>query len=100
MLKAEAVDIKDHAVLFNFVINDDVRRLFDLGVSEKVRCVEDELNTEYHQQIDDIVFNYFELNDEQRRYVLISLRNRISERNNKPKKCNNKLRACSSKPKK
>lgn len=60
MLKAEAVDLKQFPLYFDFVNTNKINELIEQAENKKVLNSLDEIETEFHKQIDDLF--YVELN--------------------------------------
>ncbi len=60
MLKAEAVDLKQFPLYFDFVNTNKINELIEQAENKKVLNSLDEIETEFHKQIDDLF--YAELN--------------------------------------
>ena len=73
LLKAEATDMKTLPIAFNFDFADRARTVFRALSKRKPLAVEDEVCTNEHMEIDDMVFGHFESHDmqEQIRHALV-----------------------------
>ncbi|MBX3458569.1 MAG: Eco57I restriction-modification methylase domain-containing protein [Planctomycetes bacterium] len=85
MLKAEAVDLRELPLLLDLSSVSEIK-----AIAAKLRHREaadtlTELDTDEHKKIDDIVFRHLELSAEMRQQVVIGLRRRLRERQNKSK---------------
>lgn len=64
MLKAEATDLKSLPLCFDFPEIEEMKAIFELAKNQKNPTkIEDAMNSEIHKRIDKIVFNYFDLPD-------------------------------------
>lgn len=57
MLKAEAVDIKPFAILFDFPNLQEIKDLYEEACTVQVQNAQDEVSTPLHKKIDTIVFD-------------------------------------------
>ena len=84
MLKAEATDLKRIPLCFNFDKLESLKRIYNSSINEKVPTdIDTAVKSPIHQQIDDIVFNYFGLPKEN--FVIELLLNRFHWRTDKSK---------------
>ncbi len=85
MLKAEATDLKSFPLYFQFKEIEIIGKLFNhLSDKEALSPIE-EIQTQHHQQIDRIVFNYLKINLEQQTEIVESLKQQILTRSAKSK---------------
>lgn len=85
MLKAEAVDIKSFAIMFNFDRMDDIKGLFDISTKDEIQNAPEEIHSEWHKQLDNIVYDYLELTTEEREYILTAFVDTVNARYKKTK---------------
>lgn len=85
MLKAEAVDLKAIPILYNLNAQNDIVSIMKILNRREVFDTLTEIETEEHKKIDKIIFDYLELNDKERKYILDELKNKIINRSNKSK---------------
>lgn len=85
MLKAEAVDLKPFAVLFPISITERVRTLFNSAKEVVISNAQEEICTEIHREIDETVYDFFELSLDDREYIANQLIEKINARYNKTK---------------
>lgn len=85
MLKAEAVDIKSFAIFFNFDRLDEIRELFDTTTKDEIMNAPQEIFTEWHKTLDNIVFDYLELTHTEREFIISSLLEAVNARYSKTK---------------
>ena len=85
MLKAEAVDIKSFAIMFEFDRMDDIKRLFETATKNEIMNAPEEIYTEWHQQLDTIVYDYLGLTKEEREYILSAFVDTVNARYKKTK---------------
>lgn len=85
MLKAEATDIKSFPLFFEFNEADTIETLFNSLNKKEVQSPLNEIQTEHHQLIDKIVFNYLKINEEQQVEIIYSLKRQILTRSKKSK---------------
>ena len=64
MLKAEATDMKTFPVHFDFDFGVEAREVFDLAAAKSPLPVAQELGTDHHIRIDEIVGKYFGFSDQ------------------------------------
>ena len=83
MLKAEATDLKAFPLLFNFNKNDEILKVYEKIKTREVLDTINEIDTNEHKLIDEIVFNHLELNDYDRNFVINELKNKIKNRSAK-----------------
>ncbi len=84
MLKAEATDLKRIPLCFNFDELESLKQIYNSSINEKVPTdIDTAVKSPIHQQIDDIVFNYFGLPKEN--FVIELLLNRFHWRTDKSK---------------
>ena len=84
MLKAEATDLKRIPLCFNFDELESQKQIYNSSINEKVPTdIDTAVKSPIHQQIDDIVFNYFGLPKEN--FVIELLLNRFHWRTDKSK---------------
>ena len=74
LLKAEAVDLKNKPLYFKFPNIDEIKTIYNTCKSHKVKNCISEIEEAYHKKIDQTVFDYLELNDEMREYIVTSLK--------------------------
>lgn len=85
MLKAEAVDLKAFPILYEFNAITEIQNIKEIINKRDVLDTLTEINTEEHKKIDKIVFDYLELNEYEREYVLSELKSKILSRSQKSK---------------
>ena len=85
MLKAEAVDIKPFAILFDFPDIEQIRKLAEQAKTTDVLSVQEEVNRSFHKNIDSIVFDYIGFSKDEREYVVNSLVKLVDGRYSKTK---------------
>lgn len=85
MLKAEAVDIKSFAIMFAFDKIDDIKHLFDISTKDEILNAPEEIYTDWHKQLDTIVYDYLELTNEEREYILSAFVDTVNARYKKTK---------------
>ena len=85
MLKAEAVDIKPFAIYFNFTDISIIEDLYNQTENLTVKNVQEEINTELHQKIDALVFDFLDIDEDTRSYICNLLSAKVDDRYNKTK---------------
>lgn len=85
MLKAEATDLKSFPLYFQFNEIESIENLFNYLSGKEALSPLEEIDTQHHQQIDRIVFNYFKINKEQQTEIIESLKYQILTRSQKSK---------------
>jgi hypothetical protein len=85
MLKSEATDLRLFPVYFNFNATDKILRLFNALSNRDALSTIEEMNTEHHLLIDDIVFNYLNIDIEIQEAIRASLKQHIIIRSLKSK---------------
>lgn len=85
MLKAEAIDIKPFAILFDFKDVDAIRKLYTSTKGIEVLETQEEVYTEHHKQIDNLVFDYLGFSQSDREFVVNMLIKQIDARYSKTK---------------
>ena len=85
MLKAEAVDIKPFAVLFDFPDLKPIRKLVEQSTHMEIVSVQEEVGRSFHKEIDSIVFDYLGFNSEEREYIISALLKLVNGRYSKTK---------------
>lgn len=85
MLKAEAVDLKAFPILYEFNAITEIQNIKEILNKREVFDTLTEIDTEEHKKIDKIVFDYLELNEYEREYVISELKSKIISRSQKSK---------------
>ena len=85
MLKAEATDMKTLPVDFNFDFAVDAKQVFDSVRDRKPMSVVEEIYTQEHLLIDNMVANYFGFKDMRKR-IRDALIERVRSRTNRARK--------------
>jgi methylase of polypeptide subunit release factors len=80
MLKAEAVDLQPFASYFNFPDIDKCQKLFRNSRDQMISNAQIEVNTELHRAIDKIVFDFVELDFQDREYIVNMLTKKVDSR--------------------
>lgn len=83
MLKAEAIDLKDKNIYFQFECMDKIREIFSKVGNRKVENSIQEMGKEYHKEIDEIVFDYLDLDTGTRKYIQTALYDAVIKRTTK-----------------
>lgn len=86
MLKAEAIDLKEKPLYYKFTNIDKIKALFNDASSRKTKNCLDEIEEELHKNIDEIVFDYLQLTEEIRRYVIATFKSTVMDRTQKSKR--------------
>ena len=85
LLKAEATDLRELPIYFNFDRYEDIKNIFERLINREALHTIDEINTEEHREIDKIVFDFLEIPKKQREIIIEYLKTKISERFKKSK---------------
>ena len=80
MLKAEAVDLKYFPLYFNFENLEKIKNIFSLIKNREALSPLEEINSKEHRQIDEIVFDSFNINKKIREHLITNLQNKIIQR--------------------
>jgi len=83
MLKAEAVDLKYFPIYFEFPNIEDIENLFQKVGNKAALNPLEEIETIDHQRIDEIVFDYLDLDLTKRKILVDSLKSKIHDREKK-----------------
>lgn len=83
MLKAEAIDLKDKNIYFKFECMDKIHDIFSKVGNGKVEGSIQEMGKEYHKEIDEIVFDYLDLDIETRKYIQTAFYDAVTKRTTK-----------------
>lgn len=83
MLKAEAVDLEAIPVYMDFGKSKEIKAIFMKIKDRQAMATIEEIDTDEHNQIDQIVFDYLDLTDDQRRNILLTLKTKVAEREKK-----------------
>jgi len=86
MLKAEAVDLKDTPLFYKFNNMKEIKNIYDELINYSVKDCLEEICEEHHKKIDKIVFDYLELNNEIRTYIIDKLIELLEDRTQKSKR--------------
>jgi uncharacterized protein YfkK (UPF0435 family) len=85
MLKAEAIDLKYFPLYFNFKNFEQIRSIFNLVKDREVLSPIDEINSKEHSIIDKIVFDFLNINNQDRENLISNLKHKILQRSSKSK---------------
>lgn len=85
MLKAEATDLKSFPLYFDFKKIDQIRKIYNSVSTIQVQSPLIELDVKHHIKIDQIVFDFLEINLEERNLFLAILKSLILNRTIKSK---------------
>ncbi len=83
MLKAEAVDLKYFPIYYEFPDLYNIENLFQKLKNRSALSPLEEINTNEHEQIDKMVFDYLNLDSAKRKSIVESLKSKISDREKK-----------------
>jgi spore coat polysaccharide biosynthesis predicted glycosyltransferase SpsG len=83
MLKAEAVDLETIPVYMNFWKLEEIKAIFHKIKDRQAMTTIEEIDTDEHKQIDQIVFDYLDLSDDQQKNIIDALKSKIIEREKK-----------------
>jgi adenine-specific DNA-methyltransferase len=85
MLKAEAIDLKYFPLYFEFNNHAVIKQIFDRINQREALSPVDEIESHEHKLIDNIVFDFLKISDEDRDHLISNLKNKIKQRSNKSK---------------
>jgi hypothetical protein len=85
MLKAEAIDLKPIPIYFDFKDSLGIKNILQELEKREALNTLDEIDTEEHQKIDEIVFNFLGIDFETRMILIDLLKTKIRERSMKAK---------------
>lgn len=86
MLKAEAIDLKEKPIYYRFADIDKIKTLLKEASARKTKNCLVELDEDLHKKIDEIVFDYLQLPEEIRRYVIATFKSTVMDRTQKSKR--------------
>ncbi len=85
LLKAEATDLKEVPIYFNFERYQDIKNIFEELKNRQALSPMDEIDTEEHRRIDEIVFDYLGVSQRRGEMIVEYLKTKIFERLKKSK---------------
>ena len=85
LLKAEATDLREAPIYFDFNRARDIQKIYKKLKKRQALPTVDEVDTDEHKIIDDIIFDYLELSQEQRNKIVELLKKHILGRLTKSK---------------
>lgn len=77
LLKAEATDLRDIPIYLYFHKTSDIKKIYERLKKRKALPTVEEIDTLEHKQIDEIVFDYLEVPQQQRKIVIELLKKHI-----------------------
>jgi adenine-specific DNA-methyltransferase len=83
MLKAEAVDLETIPVYMDFRKPEEIKMIFHKIKDRQVMTTVEEIDTDEHKQIDQIVFDYLDLSEDLQKNIIDTLKSKIIEREKK-----------------
>lgn len=83
MLKAEAVDLKQFPLYFDFNENEKIDVLINESIGRKVLNAVEEINTEFHQKIDALLYSLLDISDDIQLYIHDMFVRKFNERTKK-----------------
>ncbi|MBQ3596182.1 MAG: N-6 DNA methylase [Clostridia bacterium] len=83
MLKAEAVDLKQFPLYFDFNENEKIDALINESIGRKVLNAVEEINTEFHQKIDALLYSLLDISDDIQLYIHDMFVRKFNERTKK-----------------
>lgn len=83
MLKAEAVDIRNIPILYQFKDIDQLKEIYNQCEEKTTEDVNVEIHKEYHKSIDKLVFDILEVDEEERKILKKQLTEKVNARNKK-----------------
>lgn len=83
MLKAEAVDLKQFPLYFDFNENEKIDALINESIGRKVLNSVEEINTEFHQKIDALLYSLLDISEDIQLYIHDMFVRKFNERTKK-----------------
>jgi hypothetical protein len=83
MLKSEAVDLESMPVYMDFGNTRDIKKLLEKLSKRQALITVDEIETDEHRQIDEIVFDYLNLKESEKTNIISTLKQKITDREKK-----------------
>lgn len=83
LLKSEAVDLESMHVYMDFQNTKEIKKLLEKLSKRQALVTVDEIDTDEHRQIDDIVFDYLSLEESERINIISTLKQKITDRKKK-----------------
>ena len=83
MLKSEAVDLENMPVYMDFQNTEEIKKLLEKLSKRQALNTINEIETNEHKRIDEIVFDYLRLKESQRQNVISTLKQKIADRERK-----------------
>ncbi len=83
LLKAEATDLREVPIYFDFNKSSDIQKVYERLKKRKALPTVDEIDTGEHKTIDNIVFDYLDVSQKQRNKIVEFLKTHILGRINK-----------------
>lgn len=83
MLKAEAVDLKQFSIFFEFNNIEKIKEIMDETSDLKVLTATEELDTEHHKKIDKFIFDELNISEEMQKYIVTKFIEKFNDRVNK-----------------
>jgi len=80
LLKAEATDLRDKPIYFDFQRVSDIRKIYEKLRKREAFTTINEIETQEHIKIDEIVFDHLEVPQKQRKIIVELLKKHISGR--------------------
>jgi hypothetical protein len=80
LLKAEATDLKDIPIYFDFNEIDDINKIYEELKKRQALPTIEEIETPQHKKIDKIVFDYLGVMNNQRKIIIEQLKKHILDR--------------------
>ena len=85
MLKAEAIDLKQFPIYFQFDDIEAIKQLMNETSDIKVLNATEELETAHHKRIDEFIFKELEISQEMQNYIINKFIEKFNDRVNKSK---------------
>jgi hypothetical protein len=83
MLKSEAVDLESMPVYMDFQPTGEIKKIFEKLSKRQALISVDEIGTDEHKRIDEIVFAFLNLKVSERNNVILTLKQKIIDREKK-----------------
>jgi len=85
LLKAEATDLRTLPIFFNFENYKEIKKIYDCVKKRHAENTVTEIETEEHKKIDDLVFEYLDLDKKSKKVIMVLLEYLLESRHKKSK---------------
>lgn len=83
MLKAEAVDLEPMPVYMDFQRTREIKEILQIISKRQAFVTIEEIDSDEHKQIDNMVFEYLDLNENESKHIVLTLKQKITDREKK-----------------